>query len=66
MKPAEIRQMTAEELNTKLAELKKDLFNLRLQHAINQLDNPLKIAQVKKDIARVNTIIRQKNMANKA
>ncbi len=66
MKPAEIRQMTAEELNTKLAELKKDLFNLRLQHAINQLDNPLKIAEVKKDIARVNTIIRQKNMANKA
>ena len=66
MKPAEIRQMTAEELNTKLAELKKDLFNLRLQHAINQLDNPLKLAEVKKDIARVNTIIRQKNMANKA
>ena len=66
MKPAEIRQMTAEELNSKLAELKKDLFNLRLQHAINQLDNPLKIAEVKKDIARVNTIIRQKNMANKA
>ena len=66
MKPAEIRQMTAEELNTKLAELKKDLFNLRLQHAINQLANPLKIAEVKKDLARVNTIIRQKNMANKA
>lgn len=66
MKPAEIRQMTADELNVKLGDLKKDLFNLRLQHAINQLDNPLKIAEVKKDIARVNTIIRQKNMANKA
>ena len=66
MKIAEIKDMTVEELNTKLADLKKDLFNLRLQHAINQLDNPLKIAEVKKDIARVNTIIRQKNMANKA
>ena len=66
MKPAEIRQLTAAELNTKLGELKKDLFNLRLQHAINQLDNPLKIAEVKKDIARVNTIIRQKNLADKA
>ncbi|MBE6987780.1 MAG: 50S ribosomal protein L29 [Clostridia bacterium] len=66
MKAAEIRQLSVEELNTKLADLKKDLFNLRLQHAINQLDNPLKIAEVKKDIARVNTIIRQKNMANKA
>lgn len=66
MKAAEIRQLSVEELNTKLADLKKDLFNLRLQHAINQLDNPLKIAEVKKDIARVNTIIRQKNMANRA
>ena len=66
MKAAEIRQLSVEELNTKLADLKKDLFNLSLQHAINQLDNPLKIAEVKKDIARVNTIIRQKNMANKA
>ena len=66
MKPAEIRQLTVVELNTKLGELKKDLFNLRLQHAINQLDNPLKIAEVKKDIARVNTIIRQKNLADKA
>ena len=66
MKAAEIRQLSVEELNTKLADLKKDLFNLRLQHAINQLDNPLKIAEVKKDIARVNTIILQKNMANKA
>ena len=66
MKAAEIRQLSVEELNTKLADLKKDLFNLRLQHAINQLDNPLKIAEVKKDIARVNTIIRQKNMVNKA
>ena len=66
MKPAEIRTLTVDELNVKLNELKRDLFNLRLQHAINQLDNPLKISEVKKDIARVNTIIRQKQPANKA
>ena len=55
-----------DELKQKLTELKKDLFNLRLQHAINQLDNPLKIADVKKDIARVNTVIREKQFAAKA
>lgn len=66
MKPAEIRALTVDELNVKLNELKRDLFNLRLQHAINQLDNPLKISEVKKDIARVNTIIRQKQPASKA
>ena len=47
MKAKEIREMTAEELNAKLGDLKKDLFNLRLQHATNQLDNPKKIADVK-------------------
>ncbi len=52
--------MTAVELETKLTGLKKDLFYLRLQHATNQLDNPLKIADVKRDIARVKTIIREK------
>lgn len=52
--------MTAAELETKLTGLKKDLFYLRLQHATNQLDNPLKIADVKRDIARVKTIIREK------
>ena len=60
MKIKEIREMSAEQLAEKLMELKKDLFNLRLQHATNQLDNPLRIAAVKKDIARIKTIIREK------
>ena len=60
MKANEIRKMSAAELEGKLAELKKDLFMLRLQHATNQLDNPLQIAVVKKDIARIKTIIREK------
>ena len=53
MKANEIRKMSAAELEGKLAELKKDLFMLRMQHATNQLDNPLQIAVVKKDIARI-------------
>ena len=61
MKAIEIRQMSAEELEAKLKELKSELFNLRFQHAINQLENPHKIADVKKDIARVMTILREKN-----
>ena len=61
MKAQDIREMTAEELNAKLKELKSELFNLRFQHAINQLDNPHKIADVKKDIARVMTVLNQKN-----
>ena len=56
----EIRGLSAEKLEAKLQELKKDLFMLRMQHATNQLDNPMKIAAVKKDIARVKTIIREK------
>ena len=59
MKANEIRKMSAAELEGKLAELKKDLFFLRMQHATNQLDNPVKIAAVKKDIARIKTIIRE-------
>ena len=61
MKETEIRQMTVEELNAKLKELKSELFNLRFQHAVNQLENPHKIADVKKDIARVMTILHEKN-----
>ena len=61
MKIKEIREMTPDELNAKLKELKSELFNLRFQHAINQLDNPHKIADVKKDIARVMTVLNQKN-----
>ena len=66
MKASEIRKMSAAELNEKLVSLKKDLFFLRMQHATNQLDNPVKIAEVKRDIARVKTIIReQQNVAAK-
>lgn len=66
MKANEIREMTVEELNTKLSDLKKDLFNLRLQHATNQLDNPMQITVVKRDIARVNTVLRERELAAKA
>ena len=61
MKPTEIRAMTNEQLDAKLKELKGELFNLRFQHAVNQLDNPHRISDVKKDIARVMTVIREKN-----
>ena len=57
----ELRAMTAEELNAKLKELKEELFTLRFQHAINQLDNPQKIVEFKKNIARVMTILSEKN-----
>ncbi len=58
MNANEIKAMSLEELNAKLAELKKELFNLRFQHAVNQLDNPMRLNAVKKDIARVKTFIR--------
>ena len=57
MKANEVRKMSAAELESKLVDLKKDLFNLRLQHATNQLDNPVKIREVKHDIARVKTVL---------
>ena len=66
MKASEIRELTAEVLSAKLGELKKDLFNLRLQLATNQLDNTNKINEVKHDIARINTVIREKQIAEKA
>ena len=56
----EVRSLSVEKLAEKLQELKKDLFMLRMQHATNQLDNPMQIAATKKDIARVKTIIREK------
>ena len=61
MKTTEIRNLSVAEVEGKLKELKEELFNLRFQHAINQLDNPHKIADVKKDIARVKTILTEKN-----
>ncbi len=64
MKAAEVRNLSVEDLEKKLAELKKDLFNLRFQNATNQLDNPSSINDVKKDIARVKTIIREKQIAS--
>ena len=59
MKANKVREMNATELNNKLAELKKELFNLKFQHATNQLENPQRIVAVKKDIARVNTVLRE-------
>ena len=56
----DVRGLSVEKLQEKLQELKKDLFMLRMQHATNQLDNPMKIAAAKKDIARIKTIIREK------
>ena len=61
MKATELKELTVEELNGKLVALKEELFNLRFQHAINQLDNPHKMTEVKKDIARVMTVLNQKN-----
>ena len=61
MKITELRNMTSDELNSKLKELKAELFNLRFQHAINQLENPHKITDVKRDIARVMTVLQEKN-----
>ncbi len=58
MKASELRSLSQAELDAKLLELKKELFNLRFQQAINQLDNPMRISAVKKDIARVMTVIR--------
>lgn len=60
MKTTELRAMTSEQLNAKLKELKGELFNLRFQHAIKQLDNTHKIVEVKRDIARVMTILHEK------
>jgi len=62
MKANEARALSPDELQERLTGLKKDLFFLRMQHATNQLDNPIRIAQVRKDIARVKTVIRQKQL----
>ena len=62
MKASEIRELSLEELNVKLNDLKKDLFNLRFQHATNQLENPQRLGAVKRDIARVNTILREQEL----
>ena len=66
MKASEIREMSADELNAKLSDLKAELFNLRFQHAVNQLENPMRIKAVKKDIARVNTLLRERELKDSA
>ncbi len=66
MNAKEIRESTLPELNDKLAKLKEELFNLRFQLAINQLDNPTRINAVKKDIARVKTVIRELELKDSA
>ena len=63
MKASELRDMSVEELQTKLTELKEELFNLRFQLAVNQLENSSGIGAVKKDIARVSTILRQRELS---
>ena len=64
MKATELREKTEGELNKQRKDLKAELFNLRFQHAINQLDNPIRIEAVKKDIARVMTVLAEKNAKN--
>ncbi len=62
MKANVVRDMSVEELTQKLTDLKEELFHLKFQHSTNQLDNPQRIVAVKKDIARVNTILREKEL----
>ena len=62
MKAKEFFEMSSEELNTKLAELKTELFNLRFKHAIKQLSNPLTLVEVRRNIARVKTVLRQREL----
>ncbi len=62
MKATELKNLSIQELDGKLADLKSELFNLRFQHAINQLENPMRLKAVKKDIARVKTMIREKEL----
>lgn len=66
MKANELRDKSTAELEAQLTALKKDLFFLRMQHATNQLENPIKIQSVKKDIARVKTIIRERELRTEA
>ena len=63
MKANEIKELTVEELESKLGDLKQELFNLRFQHTVNQLDSPSRLSAVRKDIARVKTAITAKTNA---
>lgn len=66
MRAAELREMSVSELEKSLREQKEAYFNLRFQHSINQLDNPMKIVETRKAIARIMTVLREKELANKA
>ena len=66
MKVEEIRKMSDEELSNELASLKEELFKLRFQHSIHQLDNPMKLVETKKTIARMLTVLREKQLAENA
>ena len=63
MKMKEIRDLSTAELETQILDLKKELFNLRFQHATNQLDNPMRIAEVKKTIAKMKTVVRERSLS---
>lgn len=65
VKASKIRELTDEELNKKVSDYKEELFNLRFQLATGQLDNPMRIREVKKNIARCKTILRQRELAQK-
>ena len=65
MKIQELRELSPTELGRRYADLKKDLFNLRMQHATNQLENPIRIRDTKRDIARVMTLIRQHEISER-
>ncbi len=62
MKIQDIRDLSTQELEDKIKDLKEELFNLRFQNATNQLDNPMRIVSVKKDIARVKTVLKEKEL----
>ena len=66
MKASEIRELSKEDIEKKIKELKEELFNLRFQHAINQLDNPIRLKHVRKDIARSMTILRERELREKS
>ena len=66
MKAKELHELTVEELNAKVKELSEELFNLRFRHAIGQLENPMSLKACKKDIARIKTILREKELNAKA
>ena len=66
MKTKELHELTVDELNTKMKELTEELFNLRFRHAIGQLENPASLKTCKKDIAKIKTILRERELAAKA